>query len=291
MSETQGSYYLPDPSFWPITGSVGLFTLFLGAATWLNGAAIGPWILLLGFAIFVFMLVGWFGTVIRESEGGKYNSEVDISFRWSMSWFIFSELMFFAVFFGALFYIRAYSVPWLSGHGAGFATHNFLWSDFIADWPMNVMPNPSNYSIYKEVIPAWGLPAVNTLILLSSGLTVTLAHWSMKEGNRTNICWWLFLTFTLGYIFVYLQGTEYYHAYHELGLTLGSGVYGSTFFMLTGFHGLHVTLGATMLLVIWARAMKGHFTPEHHFAFEAVAWYWHFVDVVWLFLFVFVYWL
>jgi len=291
MSESQGAYYLPDPSYWPITGSIGLFTLFVGAATWLNGGVVGPWIVLLGFAIFVFMLVGWFGTVIRESEGGKYNSEVDISFRWSMSWFIFSEVMFFAVFFGALLYVRTYSVPWLSGQGAGFATHNFLWSDFIADWPMNVMPDPSKYSSYKEVIPAWGLPAINTMILLTSGLTVTLAHWSVKEGNRTNLCWWLFLTFALGYIFVYLQGTEYYHAYHELGLTLGSGVYGSTFFMLTGFHGLHVTLGATMLVVIWARSMKGHFTPEHHFAFEAVAWYWHFVDVVWLFLFVFVYWL
>lgn len=291
MSESQGSYYLPDPSYWPITGSVGLFTLFVGAATWLNGMAVGPWILLLGFGIFVLMLVGWFGTVIRESEKGKYNDEVDISFRWGMSWFIFSEVMFFGVFFGALFYIRAYSVPWLSGHGAGFATHNFLWSEFIADWPMKVMPDPSKFSSYSEIVPAWGLPAVNTLILLSSGLTVTLAHWSMKVNNRTNLCWWLFLTFALGYIFVFLQASEYHHAYQELGLKLGSGVYGSTFFMLTGFHGLHVTLGATMLVVIWARSMKGHFTPTHHFAFEAVAWYWHFVDVVWLFLFVFVYWL
>lgn len=291
MSESHGSYYIPDPSFWPITGSVGLFTLFVGAATWLNGATVGPWILLLGFAIIVFMLVGWFGTVIRESEKGKYNNEVDISFRWGMSWFIFSELMFFAVFFGALFYVREYSVPWLSGHGAGFTTHRFLWSDFIADWPMKVMPDPSKYSLYSEVVPAWGLPAVNTLILLSSGLTVTLAHWSLKVNNRTNLCWWLFLTFALGYLFVYLQATEYHHAYQELGLKLGSGVYGSTFFMLTGFHGFHVTLGATMLVVIWARSMKGHFTPRHHFAFEAVAWYWHFVDVVWLFLFVFVYWL
>jgi len=291
MSESQGSYYLPDPSHWPITGSIGLFTLFVGAATWLNGVAIGPWIMLLGFGVFVFMLFGWFGTVIRESERGKYNSEVDISFRWGMSWFIFSEVMFFAVFFGALFYVREYSVPWLSGHGAGFATHSFLWSDFIADWPMQVMPDPAKYSHYSEVIPAWGLPAVNTLILLTSGLTVTLAHWSMKVNNRANLCWWLFLTFALGFTFVYLQATEYHHAYHELGLKLGSGVYGSTFFMLTGFHGLHVTLGATMLVVIWVRSMKGHFTPQHHFAFEAVAWYWHFVDVVWLFLFVFVYWL
>lgn len=291
MSESQGSYYLPDPSHWPITGSIGLFTLFVGAATWLNGMAIGPWVLLLGFGVFVFMLVGWFGTVIRESEKGKYNSDVDISFRWGMSWFIFSEVMFFAVFFGALFYVREYSVPWLSGHGAGFATHSFLWSDFIADWPMKVMPDPSKYSRYSEIVPAWGLPAVNTLILLTSGLTVTLAHWSMKVNNRANLCWWLFLTFALGFTFVYLQATEYYHAYHELGLKLGSGVYGSTFFMLTGFHGLHVTLGATMLVVIWVRSMRGHFTPQHHFAFEAVAWYWHFVDVVWLFLFVFVYWL
>ena len=291
MSDTHGSYYLPDPSHWPITGSIGLFTTFIGAATWLNGIAAGPWIMLLGVAIVIFMLAGWFGTVIGESETGKYNDEVDVSFRWGMSWFIFSEVMFFAVFFGALFYVREYSVPWLSGEGSGFATHTFLWSEFVANWPMKVMPDPSKFSVYSEVIPAWGLPAVNTLILLTSGLTVTLAHWALKNAKRAQLSWWLFLTFALGFSFVYLQATEYHHAYEEFGLKLGSGVYGSTFFMLTGFHGLHVTLGATMLVVIWARSLKGHFTPRHHFAFEAVAWYWHFVDVVWLFLFVFVYWL
>ena len=291
MSDSSSSYYLPEPSHWPITGSIGLFTFFMGAAMWINGSVLGPWILLTGLAIFVYMLFGWFGTVITESESGKFNEDVDVSYRWSMSWFIFSEVMFFSVFFGTLFYVREFSVPWLSGNGAGYATNNFLWQNFISNWPMSVMPDPSAYSEYSAVVGAWDLPAINTLILLTSGLTVTLAHWSIKVNNRTNLCWWLFLTWALGFIFVYLQATEYIHAYHELNLKLSSGIYGSTFYMMTGFHGLHVTLGAIMLLVIWARAMKGHFTPEHHFAFEAVAWYWHFVDVVWLFLFVFVYWL
>lgn len=292
MSNSPNSYYLPEPSHWPITGSIGLFLFFVGAATWLNGATIGgPLLLAVGFGVVVFMLFGWFGTVIRESEGGLYNEDVDISYRWSMSWFIFSEVMFFAVFFGTLLYVREFSVPWLSGDGAGYTTHNYLWPDFVADWPMVVMPDPTNFDVYSQIIPAWDLPAINTLILLSSGLTITFAHWALKSGNRTNLCWWLFITWALGFLFVYLQATEYIHAYNDLNLKLSSGAYGSVFYMMTGFHGLHVTLGATMLVVIWARSMKGHFSEHNHFGFEAVAWYWHFVDVVWLFLFVFVYWL
>jgi cytochrome c oxidase subunit 3 len=208
-----------------------------------------------------------------------------------MFWFIFSEVMFFAGFFGALFYARTLSVPWLGGAGGELSTHEFLWPDFSPSWPMNVMPKPEDFSVYKEVIPAWGVPAWNTLILLSSGVTVTFAHWALKKNNRTALCWWLFATLSLGFLFVGLQAREYVHAFEELGLTLNSGIYGTTFFMLTGFHGLHVTIGATMLTVIWARALSGHFRPDHHFGFEAVAWYWHFVDVVWLGLFVFVYWL
>jgi cytochrome c oxidase subunit 3 len=198
--------------------------------------------------------------------------------------------MFFACFFGALFYARLLSVPWLSGESVGFLTNYILWPDFVAQWPGNVMPDPSRFRVYEEVIPAWGVPAFNTVILLSSGVTVTLAHWALKEGNRKGLVRWLFATFALGFFFVGMQAQEYYHAYHELNLTLNSGIYGTTFFMLTGFHGLHVTLGAIMLTVIWARSLKGHFTEERHFAFEAVAWYWHFVDVVWLLLFVTVYW-
>ena len=290
MSESNTSYYLPDPSHWPITGSIGLFTIFVGGAVWLNGFGSGPWILIAGFAVFVYMLFGWFGIVIRESEGGKYNEQVDDSFRLSMIWFIFSEVMFFACFFGVLFYARLFSVPWLGGEGAGVATNLFLWPDFVAEWPINVMPDPSGFNIYTEVMPAWGIPAINTVILLASGATVTFAHWELKEGNRSGLCWWLAATVILGIIFVFMQAYEYMHAYEELNLTMRSGIYGTTFYMLTGFHGVHVTLGTTMLAVIWARSVKGHFAEDHHFAFEAVAWYWHFVDVVWLMLFITVYW-
>jgi cytochrome c oxidase subunit 3 len=242
----------------------------------------------LGLAITVYMMYGWFGTVIRESESGTYNAQVGVSFRMGMSWFIFSEVMFFAAFFGALFYARVFSLPWLLGEGDGVMTHALLWADFTEAWPSN---GPANIGGDFETIPAWGLPAINTMILLASGVTVTLAHWALKKDNRKGLILWLLATVVLGYGFVYLQAVEYMHAYQELNMTMGSGIYGSTFFMLTGFHGFHVTMGATMLLIIMLRAMKGHFTEENHFAFEGVAWYWHFVDVVWLGLFIFVYWI
>lgn len=291
MSTSNSGYYLPEPSHWPIMGSIALFTAFFGAAIMLNGSGFGTLLLGVGLTILGFMLFGWFGTVVRESLSGLYNKQVDVSFRWGMGWFIVSEVMFFAAFFGALFYARMYSVPWLGGEGTGFSTHEFLWPEFVASWPMSVMPNPENFSVYEEIIPAWGVPALNTLILLSSGVTITFAHWALKKNNRAGLCWWLFATFALGFLFVSLQAMEYYEAYTHLGLTLNSGIYGSTFFMLTGFHGFHVTMGAVMLVIIWLRSLKGHFSEDNHFAFEAVAWYWHFVDVVWLFLFVFVYWL
>jgi cytochrome c oxidase subunit 3 len=284
-------YYLPDPSHWPIFGSIGLFTLLGGFALSLNGFGIGKASMIVGVIVLLFMLFGWFGTVIRESEAGTYNSQVDVSFRWGMAWFIFSEVMFFAAFFGALYYARNFSVPWIGGEGAKAATHQFLWSDFQAIWPLKATPNQSLFMQIKEVIPAWGIPAINTLLLLSSGVTVTIAHWALKMNQRAKLNLFLFFTIALGVAFVALQASEYVHAYHELGLTLNSGVYGSTFFMLTGFHGMHVTLGAIMLTVILFRCLAGHFKPHHHFGFEAVAWYWHFVDVVWLGLFIFVYWL
>jgi cytochrome c oxidase subunit 3 len=140
-------------------------------------------------------------------------------------------------------------------------------------------------------MPAWGVPAINTAILLSSGVTITVAHHMLREGKRAGLIVFLAATWLLGVAFLFLQADEYIHAYTELGLRLDSGIYGSTFFMMTGFHGLHVTLGTIMLIVIWLRVLRGHFTAEHHFAFEATAWYWHFVDIVWLGLFVFVYWL
>ena len=283
-----GKYYIPHGSKWPIVGSVSLFVTMLGVASWLNGASMGPWVVLVGLLAVTYMFFGWFGTVIGESQAGMYNEGVDRSFRMGMMWFIFSEVMFFGAFFGALYYTRQLSVPWLGGEGTKFLTNLFLWKDFEPAWPTN---GPSAVGGAFETIPAFGLPALNTAILLTSGVTITIAHHALKAGNRGILKIFLAATFLLGFLFVYLQATEYAHAYHELNLTLGSGVYGSTFFMLTGFHGLHVTIGAIMLTVIWLRTMKGHFTPQHHFAFEGVAWYWHFVDVVWLGLFIFVYWL
>jgi cytochrome c oxidase subunit 3 len=208
-----------------------------------------------------------------------------------MGWFIFSEVMFFAAFFGALFYARVYSVPWLDGASNNDATAQYLWPDFEAAWPPINLPLADKFEVAREAMGPWGLPAINTAILLTSGLTVTLAHWALKRRDNTWLVYWLFATVALGFGFVILQGIEYAHAYQELNLRIDSGIYGSTFYMLTGFHGFHVTMGATMLLIIMIRAAKGHFSPDNHFAFEAVAWYWHFVDVVWLGLFIFVYWL
>jgi cytochrome c oxidase subunit 3 len=286
MSASKGGYYLPQPSYWPIVGSVGLFLTLGGFAHFLHHGS--PMVMMAGAVILLIMIFGWFGTVIRESQGGKYNDQVDMSFRWGMGWFIFSEVMFFAAFFGALFYARMYSVPWLGGDGNKGMTPELLWPGFESMWPTN---GPGDVGGSFEPMEAWGIPAMNTLILLSSGVTVTLAHWALKKNQRGALILWLAATVALGLLFLSLQVHEYSHAYTEMNLTLHSGIYGTTFFMLTGFHGAHVTLGATMLLVILLRSIKGHFTPDHHFAFEAVAWYWHFVDVVWLGLFVFVYWL
>ena len=284
-------YFVPELSKWPIVGSLALFTLFVGSAMLLNQSPNAKYVFIVGIAAVIYMFAGWFSNVIAESLAGKYNKQVDTSFRMGMGWFILSEVMFFAAFFGALFYARVLSVPWLSGEGHGVVTHQFLWPAFKASWPMAVMPNPTNFTAYKDTVPAFGVPAVNTLILLSSGVTVTFAHWALKKAQRTHLCVWLAATVALGALFVYLQAGEYHHAYTELSLKLSSGIYGSTFYLLTGFHGFHVTMGALMLAVILFRSLKGHFTKNDHFAFEAVAWYWHFVDVVWLGLFIFVYWL
>ena len=279
-------YYVPHGTKWPIVGSFGLLFTLGGAALWLNEHAIGKPAMLLGVAIILFMVFGWFGTVIRESVAGTYNKQVDTSFRMGMMWFIFSEVMFFAAFFGALFYARALSVPWIGGEGDGALTNFFLWKGYAPAWPTN---GPASVGGAFETIPAWGVPLLNTLILLSSGVTITIAHHALRAGHRKNLLVFLGLTVLLGATFLWYQAHEYMEAYKELNLTLGSGVYGSTFFMLTGFHGLHVTLGTIMLIVIWLRCARGHFDRDHHFGFEAVAWYWHFVDVVWLGLFLFVY--
>ena len=281
-------YYVPHGTNWPIIGTIGLTTLFVGFSNYLNGNSIGTWIMLAGFAIVLYMMFRWFGEVIDESLSGKYSDQVDTSFRMGMGWFIFSEVMFFAAFFGALLYARVLSIPWLGGEGDGVMTNAVLWSGFEAAWPTN---GPGEVGGDFQIVGAWGIPAINTLILLTSGVTVTFAHWALKQGNNSKTTLWLAATVALGFIFVGLQAYEYQHAWSDLNLTMGSGIYGSPFYLLTGFHGLHVTIGAIMLFVMMLRSAKGHFTPHNHFAFEASAWYWHFVDVVWLGLFIFVYWL
>ncbi len=278
-------YYIPHGSKWPIVGSVALFITMGGAAALLNGASVGPWVLYAGLAVLAYMFFGWFGTVIGESEGGLYNTGVDRSVRMGMMWFIFSEVMFFAAFFGALFYARSITMPWL-----GDLDHRqFLWPDFTASWP-NTGPAAGAVEPFQTIGP-WPIPTINTALLLTSGVTLTIAHHALKDNHRGKVAFWLAVTVLLGATFMGFQVYEYAHAYRDLNLKLSSGIFGSTFFMLTGFHGFHVTIGAIMLTVVLFRVLRGHFTPDHHFAFEGAAWYWHFVDVVWLGLYILVYWM
>ncbi|MBY0438703.1 MAG: cytochrome c oxidase subunit 3 [Burkholderiales bacterium] len=279
-NSTAPHYFVPQPSTWPIFGSFALFFMALGTTLWMNDVGWGKFLLIGGLCILFYMMFGWFGEVIRESEGGLYSKRVDVSFRWSMGWFIFSEVMFFAAFFGVLFYMRVISVPDL-----GSLDNRLLWPDFTAGWPL---AGPGIRESF-ETIPAFGLPAINTMLLLLSGVTITLAHWALIANNRPALMRWMIATIALGTVFLFVQGYEYVHAWRDLNLQLDMGAYGATFFMLTGFHGFHVTIGTIMLIVITVRCSKGHFTPENHFGFEGVAWYWHFVDVVWLLLFVVVY--
>jgi cytochrome c oxidase subunit III len=276
-------YFVPEPSLYPVILSAGMFLLALGFVQMVNHMAPGKWCMLAGAAIIVYVLFGWFGRVIAESQGGAYRDWEDRSFRYGMIWFIASEVMFFAAFFGALFFIRLVAVPELGNMEALHGTA--LWPDFTGHWPTSGPKGPP-----FTPMAAWGIPAINTALLLSSGATVTWAHWGLLRGRQRQLVTGLAATVALGCLFLVLQAYEYHHAYNELGLTMGAGVYGATFFMLTGFHGFHVTLGTIMLFVVLIRSARGHFTPERHFAFEGVAWYWHFVDVVWLLLFVFVYW-
>ena len=276
MSQDNKSYFLPGPSFWPLIASISLFLLAGGFAMVLNKLAMGKPIMIAGGLMLAYLLFGWFKEVIGESVSKYYNKQVDVSFRWGMGWFIFSEVMFFFGFFGALFYARNVSVPWL-------AEAKLLWPNFTGGWPTS---GPGLTEAFTAMAP-WGLPAINTLLLLTSGATLTWAHWGLIKDKRTQVKIGLALTILLGVIFLYLQ----MHEYAEAGFTIKHGIYGATFYMLTGFHGLHVTMGTIMLAIILYRVMKGHFNSHDHFGFEAVAWYWHFVDVVWLFLFIFVYWL
>ena len=277
-------YFVPQPSKWPAFGAAAMMLFGLSMGGWVNDAAWGPWLFYAFLALLAFTLVGWFTDAAKESESGMYSARVDLSYRWSMAWFIFSEVMFFAGFFGALFYARVISLPWL-----GDLDHkSFLWPDFGASWP-NL--GPAALTEAFQTMGPWPIPTINTALLLTSGVTLTIAHHALKDSHRGKTIFWLFATVALGFTFLGFQGYEYYHAYTDLNLKLTSGIFGSTFFMLTGFHGFHVTVGAIILTVILFRLMRGHFTSEQHFGFEGAAWYWHFVDVVWLLLYVVVYWL
>ncbi len=282
-------YFVPAPSRHPAMVALGLFFVILGASQWINGAGWGAWSLLAGFVLWAFTLAQWFGDAIGESEGGRYGKRVDVSFRWSMSWFIFSEVMFFGAFFGALYWARVHSVPAL-----GDIENSLLWPDFKAAWPGAVAgatASPAGTIEPFRTIGPWPIPTLNTALLLSSGVTLTIAHHALIANRRARTVFWMWVTVLLGATFLGFQAYEYIHAYRDLNLKLSSGIFGSTFFMLTGFHGFHVFVGMLMLLFITLRLMKGHFTSERHFGFEGAAWYWHFVDVVWLGLYVVVYWL
>lgn len=282
-------YYLPSPSSWPIKGSIALLCLLAGVANWLNSEWFGPYLAALGFFLLMYVIYGWFGTVIQENREGKLQDEqVEQSFKLGMLWFIFTEVMFFGSFFAALFYVRVYVLPSL---GNQTLTHILLWPNFTISWPLIKNPNPQSYIGPLESMGAWGVAAINTLILLTSGLTVTVAHYGLLKNRRKMMLISQLLTILLGITFLILQMREYGDAYFVKNLTLSSGIYGTTFFMLTGFHGLHVTIGTIALTVIFYRMFKKDFSASNHFGFVAVSWYWHFVDVIWLLLFMFVYWL
>ena len=282
-------YFVPQPSRHPFMASLALFFVILGAGQWINGVAWGRYSLTFGMLFLFYVLFQWFGEAVHESETGQYGRKIDLSFRWSMSWFIFSEVMFFGAFFSALWWARSHSVPAL-----GSLDNALLWPGFKSVWPSlaaGVTASPAGIiEPFTTMGPFW-LPTINTALLLSSGVTLTIAHHALIDGNRSKTINFMWLTVLLGITFLLVQGYEYYHAYSALNLKLSSGIYGSTFFMLTGFHGFHVFVGMLMLLFITLRLQKGHFSPDRHFGFEGAAWYWHFVDVVWLGLYILVYWL
>ena len=312
------TYYVPDKSKLAVCATIGLMLSIFGAASIMNDmtfgdpeAATSSWsIFWIGLFFFAATLFNWFRIAIKENIEGLNSAQLKKSYVLGMFWFIFSEVMFFFAFFGALFYVRNLAGPWLASEGEGGRMNYLLWEGFEYTWPMLQTPQEAiggvanqitaNNGTYPsaETTMAFGdaaawykwLPLWNTIILLSSSFTVHIAHMGLLDGNKKKFNLWLGLTVLLGIIFVFVQAYEYYEAYAHFGLTLNSGIYGSTFFMLTGFHGFHVLMGMTMLLIQWLRSVRGgHFTADDHFGFEASSWYWHFVDVVWVFLFLFVY--
>ncbi|MFT5209596.1 MAG: cytochrome c oxidase subunit 3 [Flavobacterium sp.] len=299
MSETTNddyeSYYVPSDSKLPIMASIGIFLTVYGMGNILTdmtaGAehSIGGWILMAGGLVLGATLFVWFSTVIEENHAKMYSQQLNRSFVWGMGWFIFSEVMFFAAFFGTLFYVRMFNIDWIGGVGNRGPADYTYFPSYIPEWPLLNTPNPEVFPGAEKPMGWFGLPLVNTILLVASSFTVNIAHHGIKEGNRKKLITWLAITVALGVAFLACQVLEYQEAYSHYGITLTSGIYGTTFFMLTGFHGAHVTLGTFMLAVMLGRAIKGHFRGDDCFGFEAAAWYWHFVDVVWIGLFIFVY--
>lgn len=295
------AYYVPHDSRLPVWTAFALILFMYGLGSWLNAIKNGEnsniVLMLAGAGALAIVLYQWFVKVIHENHAGLPSAQLKRSYVWGMGWFIFSEVMFFAAFFGALFYVRTLALPWLGGEGEKGIAGAYLWPEFVANWgsganPSPYWPTPEQTMVDPGLnLSGWlgYLPLYNTIILLASSVTIHIAHLGLKNNNRKQLSLWLAITILLGIFFLILQVEEYLHAYEEMGLTLNSGIYGSTFFLLTGFHGFHVTLGTFMLMMVMLRVLNGHFKPDNHFGFEAVSWYWHFVDVVWLGLFLLVY--
>ncbi len=263
-------YHLVNPSPWPVVGAVSAFVLAVGAVNWMHGASWGMAVTLLGLLGVLYTMFMWWRDVIIESKQGDHTPVVQLHLRYGMLLFIASEVMFFVAWFWAFF--DASLFPGDSQQFAREAATGGVWP------PKGV-----------EVFDPWHLPLLNTLILLTSGTTVTWAHHALLHNDRKGLIWGLSLTIALGVLFSIVQFYEYEHATFAFSRENGGNIYGSTFFMATGFHGFHVIVGTIFLAVCLFRAMRGDFTPEKHFGFEAAAWYWHFVDVVWLFLFACIY--
>ncbi len=287
------AYYVPESSWLPIAMAFTLFVLAIGGALALQSVsgiasnAYGVWVLLVGLVMFAATLAVWFTKVAREHMAGLNSEQLQQSFVQCMKWFIVSEAMFFAAFFGGLAYIRMFELPWMAGMGEKAST-GMLYEGFEYTWPLLSNPVPDAVPGPQEAMH-WTIPLINTILLVSSSVTLTIAHHALRAGHRDKLKLWLLATIGLALVFLCFQAYEYYEAYAHLGLTLDSGIYGSTFFILTGFHGLHVIMGTIMLIAVCVRVFKGHFTGPDHFGFEATAWYWHFVDVIWLLLFFVVY--
>jgi len=269
-------YHLVDPSPWPAVGATGAFVLAVGAVMYFISRKAGDpqlWYVVPGLVLVAFTMFGWWRDVIREAEReGHHTPVVQIHMRYGMILFIASEVMFFVAWFWAYFDAALYSDE---------ATQIARRELTGAQWP----PVATEDGRFLHAFDPWDLPLVNTLILLTSGTTVTWAHHALQHNDRRGVVWGLVCTIVLGALFTLCQAYEYGHA----AFGFAGHIYGSTFFMATGFHGFHVIIGTIFLTVTLFRVLAGHFTPRHHFGFEAAAWYWHFVDVVWLFLFTGIY--